>query len=174
MFRESKLYMKSNKHIHDFSVPENYFNTLEERIMQNISMENVPKETGMQVPENYFEQLESRILDNCTNSKVRKKPKLVKLNTWWHVAAAACAIGFGLWLVPEKPEVNATTNTIVNSDYTIDYYIEDVIYDMPDSSLLNLMDNADIDVSFSDKINRKEVEEYLMENLDFSTLLSYE
>lgn len=166
--------MKSNKHIHGFRVPEDYFDTLEERVMQNISMDNVPKETGMRVPENYFAQLETVILDNCTKPKVHKKLKLVKLNTWWHIAAAACAIGFGLLLIPEKPKTIPATNTIVESDFTMDYYIEDVLADMPDSSLLNLMENADIDVSFSDKINKKEVEEYLMENLDLSTLLSYE
>ena len=30
------------------------------------------------------------------------------------------------------------------------------------------------EMTFSDKINKEEVEEYLMENIDLSTLLSYE
>lgn len=171
--------MKPNKHIHGFRVPEDYFDNLEERIMQNVSTESLPKETGMQVPEDYFEHLESRIVDHWIKSKTRRKPKLVRINTWRHVAAAACVIGFALWLIPEKPETNAAPENFVSTDYSLKNYMEDMVLEMPDSSLYSLMDNIDIDYTngqtpFRDKINKEEVEEYLIENLDLSTLLSYE
>lgn len=167
--------MKHKKHIHGFKEPQDYFDSLEERVMQKIALENLPKETGMTVPEAYFEQLESRIVATAKKSETKKTPKLVKLNTWWHVAAAACAIGMGLWLLPEKSGINQNTNTIVNAEHTLDYYIEDVLFDMPDEGLYNLIEDSELDASsFGNHINKQELEEYLMENLDLSTLLSYE
>lgn len=169
--------MKSKKHIHGFRVPENYFDTLQERIMQNVATENLPKETGMQVPENYFEHLESRIVTNSTKIKARKESKLIRLNTWWYAAAAACTIAFGLWLTPNSSEVNQSILPIVSTDYSLENYMEDMVLDMPESTLYNLIDNTDyVDnrTPFNGKINKEDVEEYLMENLDLSTLLSYE
>lgn len=167
--------MKHKKHLHGFQVPQDYFDNLEERVMQKIALDNLPKDTGMTVPEGYFEQLEARIVANAIKPEAKKVPKLIKLNTLWKVAAAASVIGIGLWLFPAKSGVDLNTNTMVNTEITIDYYIEDMLSDMPDEGLYNLIEDAELDASsFSNNINKQELEEYLMENLDLSTLLSYE
>lgn len=167
--------MKHDKHIHGFKVPQDYFDSLEERVMQKIALEELPKDTGMTVPKDYFEQLESRILANTINTETKKAPKVVTLNSWWKIAVAASVIGIGLWLLPEKSGVDLNTNTMVNTEFTLDYYIDDVLSDMPDEGLYNMIEDSELDAnSFSNTINKQELEEYLMENLDLSTLLSYE
>lgn len=165
--------MKDKKHIHGFKVPKDYFDNLEERVMQNIAMDQLPKDTGMRVPDGYFEQLEDRVMAK-TITPEKKSPKVINLNSWWKVAVAASVIGIGIWLLPGNPKANEMSNTMVNSEFTIDRYIDDMIFDMPDASLIEMVDDYDIDMSFSNQINKEEVEEYLMENLDLSTLLSYE
>lgn len=167
--------MKHKKHIHGFKVPLDYFDSLEERVMQKIALEDLPKDTGMTVPKGYFEQLESHIVAKTIKPETKKTSKLVRLSTWWKVVAAASVIGIGLWLLPEKPDVELNTNTMVNTEFTLDYYIDDVLSDMHDEGLYNLIEDSELDASsFSNTINKQELEEYLMENLDFSTLLSYE
>lgn len=167
--------MKQKKNIHGFQVPQDYFDTLEERIMQNVAMDKLPKETGMRVPEGYFEQLESRIANTIIKSEEKKESKLLKINTWWHVAVAACAVGLGLWLLPEKSDADLNNNSMVNTEFTLDYYIEDMLSDMPDEGFYNLIEVSELEASsFSKTISKQELEEYLMENLDLSTLLSYE
>src|SRR5699024_2976447 len=96
--------MKDKKHIHGFKVPQDYFDNLEERIMQNVAMDQLPKDTGMRVPDGYFAQLENRVITQIQSEK-KKPSKLVWLNTWWHVAVAASVIGFGLWLFLAKSEI---------------------------------------------------------------------
>lgn len=167
--------MKHDKHIHGFKAPQDYFDSLEERVMQKIALEDLPKDTGMTVPKDYFDQLESRIVATTLKSEAEKAPKIVHLNTWWKIAAAASIIGIGLWLLPEKSGADLNTNTMVNSEFTIDYYIDDVLSDMPDEGLYNMIEDSELDASsFNNTINKQELEEYLMENLDLSTLLSYE
>lgn len=162
--------MKSKKNIHGFSNPSDYFDKLEDRILHEIKMEKLPKETGMCVPEGYFEQLESRIVQKST----KKTPKIVKINTWWLAVAAACSILFVLWIVPNESQKANIPQDFAEIDISLEHYIEDILFDMPDSSTFYWIEDADIESSFNDRINKKEIEEYLMENLDFHTLLSYE
>ena len=166
--------MKDKKHIHGFKVPKDYFDNLEDRVMQNIAMDKLPKDTGMRVPDGYFEKLEDRVMLQIGTTKKKKSPKVVRLNSWWKVAIAASVVGIGIWLAPKNPTTNEISGTMVDTEFTIDRYIEDVIFDMPDASLIELIDYDEIDMSYSDQINKEEVEEYLMEHLDLSTLLSYE
>src|SRR5690625_3587100 len=111
--------MKDKKHIHGFKVPQDYFDNLEERIMQNIAMDQLPKDTGMRVPDGYFAQLDNRVITQIQSEK-KKPSKLVWLITWWHVAVAASVIGFGLWLFLAISELMDITNTMVYSDINID------------------------------------------------------
>lgn len=166
--------MKDKKHIHGFKVPQDYFDKLEERIMQNIAMDELPKETGMRVPDGYFEQLESRVMSKTIKPENKKSSKVISLNPWWKVAVAASIIGISIWLLPKSPSANEMSIPMVNTEFTIDSYIDAMIFDMPDASLIDWIDDADLEMTFSDKINKEEVEEYLMENLDLATLLSYE
>src|SRR5699024_2265570 len=136
-------------------------------------MDQLPKDTGMRVPDGYFEYLEDRVMAKTITSE-KKNPKVIKLNSWWKVAVAASVIRIGIWLVPGNQKANEMQDTMVNAEFTIDRYIDDMIFDMPDASLIEMIDDYDIDMSFSNQINKEEVEEYLMEHLDLSTLLSYE
>lgn len=168
--------MKPKKHIHGFDVPEEYFDTLEERIMQNIAMENLPEETGMQVPENYFEQVTSRILAKTSSSK-NKKVKTIRLNPWRTVAATAAILVLGMWLLAEKNELQPSKPNLVHTEYSLEHYMEELVSDMSDASLYNLIEDKDLvqkQASFNEYINIEEVEAYLLENMDLSTLLTYE
>lgn len=170
--------MKSKKHIPAFKVPEAYFDKLEDRIMQKVSMEQLPKETGMQVPSNYFEQLEARIIANTSSSvSTKHKPKVIRLKKWYYVAAAACIVVLGIWIQDNKQTDTLGFETLASNANNLDVYIEDMVINMADSSVLSLideLDDLDEKTPFGYKINKKEVEEYLMENLDLNTLLTYE
>src|SRR5690625_5812667 len=93
--------------------------------MKKFTKDQLSKNTGMLIPDGYFAQLENRFITQIQSEK-KKPSKLVWLNTWWHVAVAASVIGFGLWLFLAKSEIMENPNTMANTEYTIDHYIEEI------------------------------------------------
>lgn len=165
--------MDTKKHIHGFKTPDSYFSSLEDRIMDKLKEETLPKGHGMRAPEAYFDSLEDRIL-----SKVGKKEKkrIGVVHYLWPVASiAAATLAFILWIGSNK--AMEPTQILVESNNNIeliDYYLDELLEDMPDASLYEFADTPITNWSFEDFIDHKEIEEYLMEHMDLSTLLSYE
>jgi len=47
-----------------FKTPNNYFNTIEDQIMSQISLEKIDKNSGFKVPDNYFDTIEEYFKQN--------------------------------------------------------------------------------------------------------------
>lgn len=94
---ENKLPYHNNK---NFKVPEGYFETLEERIMDAVASNEEKtyfpekEKTGFQVPENYFENFEARLFDRI--EKEKKPSKVISLlnkeAVYYYAGAAAVII----------------------------------------------------------------------------------
>jgi len=166
--------MKSKKNIHGFTTPKAYFDTLADRIWQHNSYE-LPKDTGMRVPEDYFNELSSQIIEDNIPKLPKKEPRLVQLRTGWLVAAAACSILFVLWITPQPSNITSNVSKeMVEVEISLEHYMDDMLFDLPDSSIYNWIENAEFYPTYQTQINKEEIEEYLLENLDLHTLLSYE
>jgi len=74
-YLNSKLGKKNN-----FSVPNGYFNTIEDRIDLKIREEKLSKESGFDIPDSYFDELENNILAKVS-ATTTKKPKVISLKT---------------------------------------------------------------------------------------------
>ena len=59
-----------------FKTPKNYFDGLEDSIMNQIKLKGKIESTGFKAPDNYFESLDDKIL-----GKVAHKPKVISLFT---------------------------------------------------------------------------------------------
>lgn len=108
--------MEDNLENNGFSVPENYFNTLNDAIDARIRAEKIkllaPAE-GYSVPEGYFEKLQLSILDKTVNEQ-KTQGKMLRL---WHsgllkYASAACfviisTIGFYFYQAQQNSKKSA-------------------------------------------------------------------
>ncbi len=57
-----------------FKAPENYFDGLEDSIMDQIKLHEKIEDTGFKSPDNYFDLLEDKIID-----RVKHEPKVISL-----------------------------------------------------------------------------------------------
>lgn len=70
---------ENQKQSHGFSVPENYFDSVENAVFAKISESSFPKETGFSVPNNYFETVDKALYKSL--NIVHKEPKVISLRT---------------------------------------------------------------------------------------------
>jgi len=136
-----------------YSIPKNYFNSLEEQFSNNLFEKTLPKKTGFKTPEGYFNCLE----DNLSN-KINKQTKIIslqkKLLTWIPSLAAACIIVFiGL---------NFSTSTNELTDEDIILWFENRNDRLTDLDLAQAFDETDFENDdFTSNLSALEIENYL-------------
>ena len=95
-----------------FKTPNNYFNTIEDQIMSQISLEKIDKNSGFKVPDNYFDTIEDNILSKTKETKIFK---LFNKKTIITVASIAAMFVLFFNLNPFKTQVtfdNLDTDTV--------------------------------------------------------------
>lgn len=85
---------ENQRYRHGFKVPEDYFDGLEGRIMQQLDEQSrsLPERSGFSVPEDYFVGLEDRILDKIENKEDSKVISIRFKKEWLYSAAAILVI----------------------------------------------------------------------------------
>ncbi len=88
--------MKTNKSKYSkdsgFKHPDNYFESLEERIMQRMETNtkvNLPTHSGFNVPEGYFDSLEKRLIARTSENHSPRVIRLFKKEYLFYAAAVA-------------------------------------------------------------------------------------
>lgn len=106
---KNKLPYRKNK---NFKVPDGYFETLEDRIMDAVALNDEVaflegrKNSGFKVPENYFESFEAELFDKLEEKKTPKIVSLFNKEIFYYVAGAAAvfvAIVSTLFTNPAQP-----------------------------------------------------------------------
>tara|TARA_Y100001963_G_C6657892_1_gene389001 strand:+ start:184 stop:660 length:477 start_codon:yes stop_codon:yes gene_type:complete len=95
-----------------FKTPDNYFNTIEDQIISQISLEKIDKNSGFKVPDNYFDTIEDNILSKTKETKIFK---LFNKKTIVTVASIAAMFVLFFNLNPFKTQVtfdNLDTDTV--------------------------------------------------------------
>ena len=85
-----------------FKTPDNYFNTIEDQIISQISLEKIDKNSGFKVPDNYFDTIEDNILSKTKETKIFK---LFNKKTIITVASIAAMFVLFFNLNPFKTQV---------------------------------------------------------------------
>ncbi|MBC9795980.1 hypothetical protein [Sinomicrobium weinanense] len=167
----------------DFRVPEDYFDTLEDRIMQTVLREGkLPQKDGFEIPPDYMDQVEGRIMtvletqDKHKNTPApRKKTPVYTLRDIAYAISAAAAAVVILTTVfhadLSSPERN-NTNTMVNlAPEDIEFYMENDMLPLYGQDITEMLDTTDLNaISFS-TLEDEEVISYLEEHLtDYSDL----
>lgn len=155
-----------------FKTPDNYFNAVEDNIMNAIKQEsnlNLSKETGFKTPNNYFDSIEDAVINKIetkTTSKVI--PLFSKRNLIYASSiAAAILIMFGIYLnkdndILEEIEYEIVENYILNQGISS--------YDI--ASLLTEEELSNINFEIMDEaFNNEDIEDYLLENANLEDII---
>ena len=148
-----------------FSVPENYFDSVEDIFSTKLKEETLPKHDGFKTPENYFDTLEDIILDKVAPLKVTKviplRRRFIKMMP---VAAAAIITLLIVFNRPADIE-DPTPDEIAN-------WFENDIYRISSDDISIAFEDVELDDDVVDtSIDIDDIETYL-ENIDTSSLLN--
>lgn len=160
----------------NFKVPDNYFEELDERIMQNIRLEGVPKETGFSVPDDYFNTVEKSVFQQIhkevpTPMTAPKVIPLYKRPVFIMTTSIAACVAL-LVAIVNLNSGTAELDTI--QETAISTYIEEGNLDYTYNDLLIYFQEMDLNsiLSASDGISNENISDYLLNNLDDSSLLT--
>lgn len=164
-----------------FSVPKNYFEELENRIMQSVASENeeprkiLPqKQEVFAVPEGYFEKLELEVLQKTLNGK-KEEVKVIPLHKrrTFYMAAASIAALFVLFFSIfnfEKTNETASFNDVELS--SMESYIEEGYIDFSTTDVSSFVEGGDYATETGLlNVDNEELMEYFDEHVDNPGLL---
>jgi hypothetical protein len=159
---------KEDKYNHGFKAPDDYFQDFEERLFSKLKEAELPKKHGFDVPDGYFEDLEERILQNVTQEKTVKVIPLLKRKTFIYAVsvAALAALVFSIF-------TKNTDGEILLQIADIEAYINADAMDLDSYDIAQLLSDDELDnLAFENEIfSQENIEDYLIENLDDTTLL---
>lgn len=147
----------------NFSVPSNYFDSVEDTFSAKLSEEMLPNHHGFDVSDTYFNELEDVIL-----SKVSIQPKVISLRRRIikmipAAAAASIALFIALNFITFEKEV--TVQEIENR-------FDNDIYRISSDDITLAFEDIDLSDEEADtSINIDDIENYL-ENIDTTSLLN--
>lgn len=155
-----------------FKTPDNYFDAVEDNIMNAIKKENslnISKETGFITPEKYFDTIEDVIINKIEKKNTTKVITLFSKRNLIYASsiAAAILIMFSIYLnkdndILEEIEYEIVENYILNQGISS--------YDI--ASLLTEEELSYINFEIMDEaFNNEDIEDYLLENANLEDII---
>jgi hypothetical protein len=155
-----------------FKVPKDYFNTLEDNILDKVKDDTILKDIknpGFEIPNNYFNSVEDTIF-NKLHSK--ESPKVISLFNKRNIiylsgVAAAIVIMFGIFM-----NTGNSTNMALDYEVVETYIIDQNISSYEIASLLTEEELLNINSEIMDEVfNDESMEDYLLENVNFEDII---
>ena len=161
----------NKKHIHNikktgFKVPEDYFNSLEDAILSEITLKEKVSNSGFKTPKDYFEALEDVIIEKVTKKDTSKVISLFSKKNLVYASSIAAAILllFNLSIFQtDSGWSNLDTETVENYMINEDISFYEIASLLPDEDL----EEADF---VTHNFNNENVETYLLNNLEIEDL----
>ena len=164
-----------NKKLHNidspgFSVPKDYFESLDESLLNIINEEKLKElssDSGFEIPKNYFDELGIRLEKHLHSNKKSRVINLFddKILRYATGVAAAIVILMALTLTNSKPSFDNLENETVEN-----FVIDEDISSYEIASLLS-EDQLDEEVFISHDLNEENLENYLLNTSDIEALI---
>lgn len=165
--------MKKNR-IHNiketgFKVPKGYFNNLDDALLNNIKLKEVPDEAGFKTPANYFDSLEDTILNKVSKKGNNKVISLFSRRNLIYASsiAAAVLLLFNLSIFKNNTE---TGWDAIDAETVENYIINENIGSYEIASLLideDLNETNFTEVEFTDEA----LENYILDHITVEDLI---
>ncbi|MEE3999316.1 hypothetical protein V1T75_03110 [Tenacibaculum sp. FZY0031] len=153
-----------------FSVPQNYFEEVEERINTSIFIDSLPKKKTFNTPDDYFDTIEAQIQSRLIKEQTTE-PKVISLRKrvlqYIPLAAAASVLLFiGInYFNTQKITFEDITTTDIESWYENGYG------DIDNSELAATLNTSELDEDILASISDETLEDYL-NSVDTPTLIN--
>ncbi|MBD0825100.1 hypothetical protein [Aestuariibaculum marinum] len=151
-----------------FKVPENYFDTLEDRLFTQSKLKASADSSGFTMPENYLNTLEDNILSQVSEKETAKVIPLFSRKNLLYASSIAAAITllFTLSIQNTKPMLDGVDNETVES-YLLNEDID--LYEI--ASTLTAEDLAK--ENFKEvKIDETTFEDYILSDVDLEGMMT--
>ncbi len=155
-----------------FKVPKDYFNTLEDTILNKIKTDSILKgidNPGYEMPDGYLNSVEENIFNKVPKKASTKIISLFSKRNLIYISgvAAAIVILFGFFW-------NNTNASEMELDYEMveSYLIDQNISSYEIASLLTEEELSNIDSEImNEAFNDEDMEDYLLENVNFEDII---
>ncbi|MDN3619064.1 hypothetical protein QWY81_06285 [Polaribacter undariae] len=145
-----------------FSLPKNYFDTIEDAVETKLAEENLTKENGFATPDNYFKNLEDNILSKVSAPKkeakvISFKERILKIIP---IAAAASII---LFIGLNSFEFNKTEELTIDSlsDDDMEFWLNSTTIHTNDIAIVlenDLLEESDF---YFSSLEDENIEDYI-------------
>lgn len=154
---------------HGFKIPEGYFESFDEKILEKSNKEPSLKtmESGFNIPKNYFKTVEDIILNEVTEQNNVKVISLFNKKNIIYITSIAAAILllFNLSIFEKNPSFdNLDTETVEN------YFLNENISTYEIAAVLSDEDLNNV-ISIDFNFEEENIEDYLLEHADIETLM---
>ena len=156
-----------------FKAPQNYFQNLEDQIMDKIklneALQNIDNE-GFKAPDEYFDTLEDVVLNKIKNEKNTKVISLFSKKSLIYISGVAAAILIMFNVFWNNTETSMET---IDIELVENFFIEEGINTYEIASLLSNDDDINLDIElFDETFNDTSLEDYLLENIDLEDFIN--
>lgn len=104
--------------------------------MKKFDLHNDPKiETGFKIPENYFENLEDRIMNQLPEPEVKVISLWQRKSVWISGIAAILVVSFGAWFYFNQQSTELSVSSQEYLAYSNDLSTEDIAYHLTDEDI---------------------------------------
>ncbi len=163
--------MKADKkYSHGFKVPSDYFDTLDEALELKMLEGELPQQHGFKISEAYFENFEDSLLGKLKAEDDPVKTKVIQLwpKRLGYVAAIAASLLLGWALLSPSDTISLEELPVAE----VEQYIQNGHLNLEVYDIAQLLSESDIqEFNTSLQFEEAQLESYLMEHLDESTLL---
>lgn len=156
---------------HGFKAPKGYFGSFDDRLMETIASEGIPKNTGFSAPNGYFESLDERIMDSVLGEEETGKVRPL-FDRRFVVAVAGIAASLLLFFsMLQQNSISSEGVQNIETNMLTQYIEEDVDIDLYD--VVAMLETEDVtEITFENSLFKKAaVEEYLLDNVEETTLI---
>ncbi|HHB52638.1 MAG TPA: hypothetical protein ENK75_06320 [Saprospiraceae bacterium] len=173
---------KKNKHIDTFltqkfgkdtgfTVPKNYFNTVEDTFFNHLLEEKLPETEGFSVPENYFNTLENKILNKINQRETKVITLKSKIISWLPVTAAASILLF-IAINYFSTQNRLQFNTISSDD--VASWLDNDYESIAPNDITFMMDTSDFNENIyaNNTLKDTKIEEYINTTMDSYSLIN--
>lgn len=165
--------LKQKTSNNDFEVPQLYFEDLAERIQTQITLSEIPVAgKAFTVPDNYFNTLQSRITDRVATLEPKKEAKVIPLwrrNMVKYVSAACFLLmaSFGIYFYQ-----NNSTSASLQLPAAEAVANEQLLYDIDESTIIDHLETQNTTSSNikTNSASDTEMENYILSNFSSSDL----
>lgn len=158
---------KEGKHKHGMKVPEDYFESFDERLFERMYLESLPEETGFEVPAGYFDAIEEKILQKVNPKPEVKVIPFFQRNAFMYASGIAATLLLAIFLfINDRPE----EFSLELAD--IEAYIDENGMDYDSYDVAQVLTEDDLEtLTIQDIFSEENLEDYLLEHLDDTNLL---